>query len=147
MRLRAAFLVAAFALSAAGIAHGADDPIAARQALMKKNGAAAKVAVGLIKGDTPYDAGKAAEAMKSLSADFTELPTLFPEGSETGDDTTASPEIWKDMAGFKALAAKAAADAEAAATAAAGGVDAFKTAFMAVGGDCQSCHEKYRVKK
>jgi len=146
MRLRAAFLVAAFALSAAGIAHGADDPIAARQALMKKNGAAAKLAVGFIKGDTPYDAAKAAEAMKTVGADLTKFVTLFPEGSDTGGETTASPEIWKDMAGFKALAAKTVADADAAATAAAGGVDAFKAAFMAIGGDCQSCHQKYRVK-
>jgi cytochrome c556 len=147
MRLRVALVVAAFAFSAAGIVHAADDPIAARQALMKKNGAAAKAAVGFVKGDTPYDADKAAEAMKTIASDLTEFVTLFPEGSDKGGDTTASPEIWKDMDGFKALAAKTVADANAAATAAAGGVEAFKTAFMAVGGDCQSCHQKYRVKK
>jgi cytochrome c556 len=147
MRLRVALVVAAFALSAAGVVHAADDPIAARQALMKKNGAAAKLAVSFIKGETPYDAAKAGEAMKTIADDLTEFVTLFPEGSDKGGDTTASPEIWKDMDGFKALAAKTVSDANAASTAAAGGLESFKTAFATVGGDCQSCHQKYRVKK
>lgn len=146
MSLKIAFVAAALALATAGIVHAADDPIAARQALMKKNGAAAKVAVGFLKGD-PYDAAKAAEAMKAIAADMTEFVTLFPEGSDHGGDTTASPEIWKDMDGFKALAAQTVTHANAAADAAAGGLDSFKTAFMAVGGDCQSCHQKFRVKK
>ena len=146
MRLSIAFAVAALALSTVVPAHAADDPIAARQALMKKNGAAAKVAVDLMKGATPYDPAKAAAAMKDIADDMTVFVTLFPEGSDKGD-TAASPAIWTDMAGFKALADKTIADATAAGTAAAGGLESFKTAFAAVGGDCQSCHEKDRLKK
>ncbi|MBN8996536.1 MAG: cytochrome c [Rhizobiales bacterium] len=147
MRLTIAFVAAALAVSAAGIVHAADDPITARQALMKKNGAAVKTALGFIKGETPYDAAKAADAMKDIADDLTTFVTLFPEGSDKGGDTTASPAIWTDMAGFKALADKTVADATLAQNAAAGGLDSFKTAFATVGGDCQACHQKYRVKK
>jgi cytochrome c556 len=49
------------------------------------------------------------------------------------------------MDDFKALAAQLATDAKAAATAAPNGVDAFKTAFFTVNGDCSACHKKYRT--
>jgi cytochrome c556 len=48
---------------------------------------------------------------------------------------------------FKAAAAKAAEDARAAETAAAGGLEAFKTAFATVGENCQSCHGEFRVRR
>ncbi len=146
MRMKIAVLLAAFAISVAGVAHGADDPIQARQALMKKNGAAAKIAVEFLQGKTPYDAAKAAAAAKDIADDLTSFVTLFPEGSDKGD-TTAAPTIWSDADGFKALAAKTVSDANAAVAAAPNGLDAFKTAFAVIGGDCQACHQKYRVKK
>jgi cytochrome c556 len=49
------------------------------------------------------------------------------------------------MEDFKAIAAKLVTDAKAASAAAPNGVDAFKVAFQAVGGDCMSCHQKYRT--
>ncbi len=146
MRMKIALMLAALVVSVAGVAHSADDPIKARQALMKKNGAAAKVAVDFLKGTTPYDATAAAAAMKDIGDDLTTFITLFPEGSDKGE-TSASPAIWTDMDGFKAIAAKMVTDANAAAAAAPNGLDAFKTAFAEVGGNCQSCHEKYRIKK
>jgi cytochrome c556 len=146
MRVKIALVLAAFAVSVAGVAHSADDPIMARRALMKKNGAAAKVAVDFIKGTTPYDAAGAAAAMKDIADDLTTFVTLFPEGSDKGE-TSASPAIWTDMDGFKAIAAKMVTDANAAAAAAPNGLDAFQTAFATVGDNCQSCHEKDRVKK
>ena len=75
----------------------------------------------------------------------TTFVTLFPEGSDKGD-THASPDIWKNMEDFKALAAKLGTDAGAAAAVARQGVDAFKVAFNTVGGDCGACHQKYRLK-
>ena len=143
MRLRVAVALAAFSVAFAGIAVGQDAPIPARQELMKMNGAAAKAASEMIKGTTPFDAVKAADAMKIIQSNMTQFLELFPPGSETGD-TKASAKIWEDMDGFKAAAAKLATDAKAAEEAAANGVEAFKTAFAAVGADCGGCHEAYR---
>jgi cytochrome c556 len=122
------------------------DVIAERKGLMRANGAAAKTASDMINGSQPYNAGAAAEAARTIAEDLKKFPTLFPEGSEQGD-TSASPAIWEKMEEFKALAAKMVADAEAAEVAAAQGLDAFKTAFAVVGGNCQSCHGEFRVRR
>jgi cytochrome c556 len=144
MRIKVAVVLGIFSAGFAGMAVGQDAPIPARQELMKMNGAAAKAASEMVKGTTPYDAVKAADAMKIIAANMEQFPSLFPPGSESGGDTKASAKIWEDMAGFEAAAADAAADAKAAEAAAAGGVDAFKAAFAAVGADCGGCHEAYR---
>jgi cytochrome c556 len=144
MRFRVGLALAALSVVLVGTAFGQDDPIVARQLLMKANGAASKAAFDMVKGTTPFDVAKAVEAMKTIVSDMETFPTLFPEGSDQGD-TKASPAIWENMDDFKALAAKLATDANAAADAAANGVDAFKTAFDAVGGDCGACHKKYRM--
>ena len=133
-------------LGAMGLAHGADDVIAQRQALMKANGAAAKTIVQMAQGKQPYDAAAAQAAFEKIAADMKVFPTLFPAGSDQGK-TTASPAIWQDKAGFDAIAAKLEADATAGAAAAPNGLDAIKASAAAVGGSCQSCHEKFRVKK
>ena len=144
MRFRVGLALAALSVVLVGTAFGQDDPILARQLLMKANGAASKVAFDMIKGTTPFDAAKAVEAMKTIASDMETFPTLFPDGSDQGD-TKASPAIWENMEDFKALAAKLATDANAAADAAANGLDAFKIAFDAVGGNCGACHKKYRM--
>jgi cytochrome c556 len=144
MRLKVGLALAALGIAFAGAAFGQSDPIVDRQLLMKANNAASKVAFDMVKGTTPFDAAKAVEAMKTIASDMETFPTLFPEGSDQGD-TKASPAIWENMDDFKALAAKLATDANAAADAAAGGLDAFKTAFGAVGGDCGACHKQYRM--
>ncbi|BCP52757.1 hypothetical protein K32_13740 [Kaistia sp. 32K] len=133
-------------LGATGLAHAADDVIAERQALMKANAAAAKTIFEMVQGKTDYDAAAAQAAFEKLAVDMKSFPSLFPEGSDQGK-TTASPAIWQDKAGFEAIAVKLGADATAGAAAAAGGLDAIKASAGAVGGSCQSCHEKFRVKK
>ena len=130
----------ALTLGAAGLAHGADDVLAQRQALMKENAAATRTIFQMVQGKAPYDAAAAQAAFEKIAADMKIFPTLFPAGSDTGK-TTASPEIWKDEAGFDALAAKMQADAAAGAAAAPNGLDAIKASAGAVGGSCQSCHE------
>lgn len=139
-------VAAGLVLGLTSLAVAADDPIAARKDLMKHNGGAAKAAVGMIKGEKPFDAAEAAAAMKTITDDMATFVTLFPEGSDKGD-TSAAPKIWEDMDGFKAAAAKLSADAKTAGDAAAGGLDAFKVAFNTVGNDCGACHQKYRLKK
>ena len=146
MRVKLTLTVLAFAAALAGIAFAADDPIQARRDVMKSNQEAAKTAFGMIQGDIPYDAAKAAAAMKTLQDDMATFPSLFPAGSDQGK-TAASPAIWQNMDDFKAHAAKLAADAKVAEAAAPNGLDAFKAVADAVGQDCGSCHELYRVKR
>jgi len=146
MRVKVVLVALAFATGLAGMAFAADDPIQARRDIMKNNAEAAKVAFGMVQGKMPYDATQAAAAMKTLQEDMAQFPTLFPEGSDTGN-THASPAIWQNMEDFKAHAAKLIADAKVAETAAPNGLDAFKAAVGAVGRDCGGCHELYRLKR
>lgn len=145
MRWKVLMAAVGAAVLFSGIAVSQEDPIAARKALMKANDAAARTGFGMMMGKVPFDAAAAAEAMNKIADDMAIFPTLFPEGSDTGD-TKASPEIWANMDDFKARAEKLATDAKAAAEAAAGGLDAFKPAMGAVGQDCQGCHQVYRLK-
>lgn len=145
MKIGLAFAVAGVLIT--GMAVGQDDPIATRQALMKRNGEEAKTAFFMVKGKTPFDATAAADAMNSLAADMEILPTLFPPGSETGGNTRASPDAFTNLDDLKALAAKLGTDAKAAAAAAAQGPEAFATAFNAIDADCSACHEKYRIRQ
>ncbi len=146
MQLKMALAVMAVGVGFASLAIAADDPIEARQQLMQNNQDAAKIAFGMAQGQVPFDAEKAKAAMQTIQDDMAEFPTLFPEGTDKGD-TSASPAIWQNMEDFKARAAKLASDAKAAQVAADGGLDAFKTALGAVGGDCGGCHEAYRLKR
>lgn len=131
---------------AMSIASSADD-IAARKDLMKKNGAAVKATAEMLADGGTFDAAKAAENMKTVVADLTEFVTHFPDTSMEGGETTASPEIWKQMDKFKAAAQQLVDDATAAGAAAAKGKDEFAAAFGKATGNCKSCHETFRVQK
>lgn len=120
-----------------------EDIIKMRKLVMDGNGQAAKVSVGMIKGDIPFDAAVAAAVVHQIGNGAEIFPALFPAGTETGD-TKAGEAIWTDMAGFQAAAAATVAAAKAASEAAAQGQEAFGKAFMALGATCQGCHEKYR---
>jgi cytochrome c556 len=121
-------------------------PIEDRQAIMKGVAGATKTAVGMAKGETPYDDAKAKQVFQVYIDAAAKMPTLFPAGTETGADTTASPKIWDDMTTFKAGFAKFGADAEAAMTTA---VDqaSFGKALGGVTKNCGTCHETFRIKK
>jgi cytochrome c556 len=122
------------------------DVIGERKALMRANGAAAKIASEMISGAKPYDAAAAAQAARTIAEDMDKFPTLFTAGSDQGD-TSAAPAIWERMDDFKAAAVKAGQDARAAETAAAQGLDAFKSAFADLGENCQSCHGEFRIRR
>jgi cytochrome c556 len=138
-----AALAFAAATTVATFAIGQDDPITARQAIMKSNAAQATTVGAMIKGEAPWDATAAAAAMNQIVTNMTTFPTLFPEGSDSGD-TRALPAIWQNKADFEAHAAKLATDAKAAADAAATSQEAFTAAFATVGQDCGACHQLYR---
>ncbi|WP_421913843.1 c-type cytochrome [Mesorhizobium sp.] len=124
------------------------DPIQDRQALMKERG---KIVGGLskvAKGDQAFDAAAVLTQLQALQANAEKLDVdaLFPKGSDAGN-TTASPKIWEDMAGFKAAEDKYLADVKAAVAAAPADVDALKAQVGTIGSDCGTCHQAYRVKK
>lgn len=103
-----------------------------------------------LQGKKPYDAAEIQKraARVAFLADF--IAETLPEVSNTGlPDTKAKPEIWSDRPGFDkklgefrehvaALAKVSTTETTAS--------DAFKTAAAAVGQDCKSCHEAYKVK-
>jgi cytochrome c556 len=138
--------VAGLAVVMTGVSVAQQDVIAKRKALMKQNGAAFKVSNEMVKGEKPFDAKAAADAMNKIAGSWAEFAKLFPKGSEKGGETTAAPKIWETFKDFddKGQAfAKAAADA---AKEAAKGADAFKAAFGKVA-VCKGCHDVYRIPK
>lgn len=127
-------------------AQSCPDTINARQTLMKKSGAAAKIGSSMVKGETPYDQAKVQEVYAAFADDAKQMPTLFPDCSKTGDDTTASPAIWAKSDDFKAAIAKFSTDVKAAQDNTKD-LDGLKANFQTIGQDCSSCHQTFRVRK
>ena len=124
------------------------DPILDRQGLMKERGKLVGGLSKIAKGEADFDAAAVLTALQALqvNAEKVDVDALFPAGSDSGD-TTASPKIWEDMAGFKAANEKYVADVKAAVAAAPADVDALKAQIGTLGSDCGTCHQTYRVKK
>ena len=103
----------------------------------------------MIKGNIPFDADKAIEAMLKISDVPETFVTLFPAGTEVNavPDSEASPKIWEDFDGFKALAQKLKEKSAEAAAAAQNGEGSFKAAFGDMTKVCKECHKAYRVEK
>ncbi|WP_034852343.1 c-type cytochrome [Sinorhizobium sojae] len=147
MKMRAFALAAALAGLCVTAVTAADEPQEVRQQLMKKVGQAAGALSGIAKGEKPYDAEVIKASLTTISETVKVFPNHFPEGSETGMETEASPKIWENMEDFKAKAAKLGSDAEmflAELPSDSAGVGA---ALGVLGKDCGSCHEIYRLKK
>jgi cytochrome c556 len=138
--------VAGVAVVASGVAV-AQDAIAKRKELMKGVGGATKQSVQMVKGETPFDAGKAQAAMDAIHKSWAEFAKLFPKGSDAGGETTAAPKIWQSFEDFEAKGEKMAADAVKASAAAGQGLESFKAAFGMVARNCKGCHQDYRIKK
>lgn len=147
--MKKAALAFSIVAATAATAFAADDPIAVRKALMQSNGAAVGASVGMFKGEIPYSPAVAKAAIAALHASAESFGDYFPEGSDMGADTKASPKIWEDMEGFQAALDKYKADAAAAMQAAgkAGPADlaTFQAAMGPVLNNCKSCHEAYQL--
>lgn len=124
----------------------AQDPIAARKALMKATGKQAGAGGAMIRGEAPFDLAQAKAIFAVFEETSAKAPTLFPDNSKDGGETAALPAIWTSKADFDARLAKLGADAKAAG-ASVTDLASFKTAFGGIGKDCGGCHELYRVKK
>ncbi len=121
------------------------NPITERQQTMKGVGGATREGAAMAKGEAAFDAAKAQAIFKTYADAAKKMPTLFPDSSRTGGETTAAPKIWEDQAGFKAAFAKFETDAAAGVSVA--NLDGFRTAFGAATKNCGTCHEAYRIKK
>jgi cytochrome c556 len=148
MKLVTAFVVAAVAVATFGATAvvAQQDPIAARQALMKANGKAAGAIAKMVKGEAPFDLAVAKQSFAHFQEAAAKMPALFPPTSKTGGETRASPKIWESMDDFKARFVKLGADAKAA-EASVKDLDSLKAALGNLGKDCGGCHETYRIKK
>ena len=135
------------------VAIAQEDPIKVRKALMKDNGAQAKIASDMVKGDKPFDLAAAQKVFATFEDAAAKMPDLYPDstkssiGSFAADDFSPSAKVWEDMADFKARFAKLGENAKAA-RASVKDLDSFKAAMGNIGkNDCGGCHEVYRLKK
>jgi cytochrome c556 len=122
------------------------DPIAARKALMKKNGDEAKIGTQFMKGEAAFDLAKAKAIFAAYQDAASKMPSLFPDNSKTGGETAALPAVWDKKADFDAKFKKLGEDAKEAA-AKVTDETTFKAAFPTVQKNCGGCHETYRQKK
>jgi cytochrome c556 len=114
-----------------------EEAMAAREILMKQNGA-------LLKSAGALSGAEAEAAMQSLVANFTHIPDVFPEGSNIGD-SEALPAIWENWDAFTAIAETGrAAAADGLVAAQAGDAAAYSAAIKAIGGTCGTCHKQFR---
>jgi cytochrome c556 len=143
-KLLVVFAVLMLGVTAAA-AQSCQDIIDKRQTLMKKSGAEAKIGSEMIKGERPFDMAKVREIYAAFADDATQMPTLFPDCSKTGNKTTAAPAIWQKMDDFKAAIAKFAADIKAAQDSTKD-VDTLKAGFQTIGKNCSNCHQTFRIK-
>ncbi|MCO4811956.1 MAG: cytochrome c [Gammaproteobacteria bacterium] len=143
--LRLPVLVAALAIASVAVA--GDSPQKARHELMEGVLKAAKVVGPMLKGEAEYDNAAAMKSLTTWQSAAAEFGDLFPEGSDTGEDTEAAPAIWEDRAGFDAalVAWSDAIDVAIAANPAT--LDDAKPVIGAVFGKCKDCHDGYRIEK
>jgi cytochrome c556 len=140
-------LAAALAVAALGTAQAQTGPnlIEMRQvafSLMSGDYAGIR-AVATAKGDVKTLEGPA----KAIQRYAAILPSLFPQGTASGNNTKALPEIWSDNPGFvKAASGLGDAAGKLADAAKSGDADAVATQVKAVGDACGACHRTYRAR-
>lgn len=121
----------------------ADEAIAARQKLMKDQGAAMRAIGAAVKaGQTQAVSAEA----KKLAATARQIPPLFPQGSVNPATSRAKPEIWQKWADFEGYARSLESKAtQLAATAQGGNAAATGTGAADLGKTtCGACHNAFR---
>lgn len=101
----------------------------------------------MLKGEIPFNFAVANLVLRTLNSAALTIGDYFPDGSQSGMETRASPKIWEDMAGFNEKVAQFKADAAAAVDAKPADLESFKAAFGSVARNCTGCHEVYRLEK
>jgi cytochrome c556 len=142
MRIMLAVAALAVGLSAAA----AQDPIAARKALMKATGAQSAQGAKFMRGEEPFDLAKAQAIFAQFEKTANEGKALWPDNTKTGGETASLPAVWDKKADFEAKLVKFGADAKEA-SAKVKDADSFKAVFSDVTKNCGGCHESYRAKR
>ncbi len=138
---------ASVAILSTGLAFaGGHLPQEKRQAAMKEVGNNMGVVGKMAKGETEFDGAAALAAFQGMQTAVQGWGDLFPEGSETGSETEASPQIFSDRDGFNAKIEEFQTALASATQAAPADREALGATLGMVGKNCQACHEVYRVK-
>jgi cytochrome c556 len=121
-----------------------DEIIAARQANQKRVDELVKQV------DTALKSNASASALVDQLTEIDQrahlLKGYFPDGTQTGGNTKARPEIWTNRAGFDVIADRYAADFDKALTLARAGDTAGLTAQWAQAtSNCGACHRDFRA--
>ena len=137
-------LVVAVAVGGVAVAVIAADAFQDRHMAMETVGDAMKTLGAIAKKEAPFDAAVVKANAITIADNLKKAQALFPSGSG-GGESLAKPEIWTDAAGFE----KTMKDAHAAAVALQSVTDegAYRPALGALGSNCKSCHDKYRLPK
>ncbi|WP_349371044.1 cytochrome c [Salinarimonas sp.] len=120
------------------------DPIAERQEIMKGVGDATRTGVQMVRGERPFDLDAARNAFVVYVDASERMPDLFPDGTETGGDTEASPAIWEDKERFVVLFTEWG-DAAAAGLEQTTDATTFQAAFGTATQSCRTCHTDFRL--
>jgi cytochrome c556 len=139
-----ASLVVALSVGGAAVAVIASDAFHDRHMAMEAVGDAMKPLGAIAKKQAPFDAAVVKANATTIADNLKKAHALFPAGSG-GGESLAKPEIWTDAAGFE----KGMKDAHAAAVALQSVSEeaAYGPALGALGSNCKSCHDKYRIPK
>lgn len=129
----------------AGMTLAQDAPQILRQDDMKLIGRSMGQLGAIAKGQQDYDPVVVEGALSSIASAARDFPGHFPDGSQTGNATEASPAIWQNMADFTALSDKLASQADALLADLPEDQTAVGQAMQTLGANCGACHRLYRV--
>ena len=145
--------VAAVAAVAAGIggASAADESenvIKYRQNVMRSIGGHTGAIAAVVKGEVTFGSHVSTHA-EAIAATSQLIVDMFPEGTLTGAETRAKPEIWQDWDDFRARANDLQTAAGNLVQVVNGGGDAAAVgaAFGEVGKACGGCHRPFRTRQ
>jgi cytochrome c556 len=99
----------------------------------------------MVKGKSAWDAAEFSRHAERIAFLTPQLLEGFPQGSDSGADTEAKPEIWNSMDDFKSKMDDLVKQSRLLADVAKGGDEAkMKEQFKHTASACKACHDKYR---
>lgn len=134
-------------IASAATAIAAGNPAEERQSMMKNVGAATGAGAKMAKGEVEFNAVAAQLVLRTMNTAALGFGHMFPDGSQTGAETEASPKIWEDRAGFEAAINKFIAATSNDVATSVTDLDSFRAAFGPATENCGACHKAWRVKK